>query len=50
VANEIEIAIGNKSFIDEHGAGLYDLFSRMAPFLSKPAQLQAETVFARGNL
>jgi len=48
-ANEIEIAIGNPSFIKEHGAGLKVLFTKMAPYLSLAAQSKVAEVFGASN-
>jgi hypothetical protein len=45
-ANEIEIALGNPEFIRQHGAGLLDLFNKMAPYLSAAAQRKVQHVFA----
>ncbi len=45
-ANELEIALHNTAFIEQHGACLYDLFQRMTPFLSSAAQQEVERVLA----
>ncbi|NMP31145.1 hypothetical protein HII17_06175 [Thalassotalea sp. M1531] len=37
VANELELAIDSTEFLREHGQGLYNLFTKMKPLLSKPA-------------
>jgi|TARA_B110000879_G_C11161632_1_gene509386 hypothetical protein len=37
VANEIELAIDSIEFLQEHGQGLLNLFIKMKPLLSKPA-------------
>lgn len=43
-ANEVEIAMDNPSFVNEHGTGLNKLFSNMAPYLSQEAQAKVESV------
>lgn len=48
-ANEIEIALGNRLHVIEHGADLYDLLRRMAPYLSEPAQNKVEEVFGAAS-
>jgi hypothetical protein len=45
-ANETEIAINNPEFVNQHGAGLVDLFRRMQDFLSPAAQRKIQHVFA----
>ena len=37
VANELELAIDSIDFLNEHGQGLLNLFIKMKPLLSKPA-------------
>ena len=37
VANELELAIDSIEFLKEHGQGLLNLFIKMKPLLSKPA-------------
>lgn len=37
VSNELELAIDSIDFIQEHGQGLLNLFLKMKPLLSKPA-------------
>lgn len=37
VANELELAIDSNEFLKEHGQGLLNLFIKMKPLLSKPA-------------
>ena len=46
-ANEIDIAINNPNFINQHGTGLLDLFTRMAPFLSANAKRKIQFVLAK---
>ena len=48
-ANEIEIAIDNPDFINEHGAGLRALFSKMNPYLSPAARNKVVGVFGTIN-
>ncbi|WP_299981684.1 DUF6817 domain-containing protein [uncultured Pseudoteredinibacter sp.] len=48
-ANEIEIAIGNPAFIEQHGKGLGSLFISMAPYLTQAAQNKAAKVFGGSN-
>ena len=45
-ANEIEIAINNPDFVDQHGSGLMNLFGRMQRFLSPSATRKIQHVFA----
>lgn len=45
-ANEVDIAINNPTFIEEHGSGLFNLFRHMQPFLSLSAQRKVQHVFA----
>jgi len=45
VANEIEIAIDNSAFINQHGKELGLLFINMAPYLSLFAQKAAAEIF-----
>jgi hypothetical protein len=44
-ANEVEIALDNPSFLDQYGAGLHALFTKMRPYLSHAAQLEVARVF-----
>lgn len=48
-ANEIEIAVGNSQFINEHGSGLRALFKNMAPYLSSAAVGKVNSVFGGCN-
>ena len=45
VANEIEIAVGDKEFIQKHGAYLKNIFINMKPFLSNPANSMVQKIF-----
>lgn len=45
-ANETEIATSNPDFLNEHGAELLVLFTRMQDFLSPAAQRKVQHVFA----
>ena len=44
-ANEIEIALGNESFRQLHGAGLRDLFNTMHEHLSEAARKASREIF-----
>ena len=44
VANEIEIATDNPSFVEEHGQYLYSLFRRMRDFLTISANASVERI------
>lgn len=44
VANELELANDNESFVNEYGQGLYSLFRAMRPYLSDPANVSVEAV------
>lgn len=44
-ANEIEIAIDNPEFVNQHGIELSKLFRNMAPYLSAVAQEKATAIF-----
>ncbi|MEH6571171.1 MAG: DUF6817 domain-containing protein [Halioglobus sp.] len=45
-ANEIEIALDNPSFVNEHGKNLNNLCKNMAPYLSAAARTMAADIFA----
>lgn len=45
-ANEIDIAMQNATFIKQHGNDLYNLFSRMQPFLSVAATRKVNQILA----
>ena len=45
VANEVEIAIGDEEFVQNHGESLNNIFMNMKPLLSKSANLMAQNVF-----
>lgn len=45
VANKTDIALTSPTFLKQHGAKCFDLFSRMRPFLSAPANRNVEQVF-----
>jgi len=44
-ANEVEIAIDNPKFVDQHGQGLGKLFFNMTPYLSVSAQEKTSEIF-----
>jgi len=48
-ANEIEIALDNPYFINQHGEGLGYLFTKMAPYLTETAQEKAAGIFGVSN-
>lgn len=47
VANELEIARNNTTFVKTHGASLSDLFDRMKPYLSLDANKFKEVILGR---
>ena len=49
VANELELAMNNTAFADEHGDGLYQLFSKMKPYLSDEALRQTKLILLAPN-
>ena len=49
-ANEIEIAMDNPPFINEHGHALYSIFKNMCNYISKPANASVEMVLGRSNV
>ena len=49
VANEIEIATDNPSFIVEYGQALYPIFNNMRNYISKSASASVEQVFGSCN-
>lgn len=49
VANEIEIAIDNPSFIDEYGRSLYSIFKNMRNYISEPAYTSVEQMLGCSN-
>ena len=44
VANELELAIASSEFLQEHGKSLLNLFIKMEPLLSKPANKSINSV------
>jgi hypothetical protein len=49
VANEIEIAMDNPSFINEYGQSLYSTFKNMRNYISKSAYTSVELVLGCSN-
>jgi Domain of unknown function (DUF6817) len=49
VANEIEIAIDNPSFITQYGQSLYTTFLNMSGFITKPANAAVQSVLGSKN-
>ena len=46
VANEIEIAIDNPSFVKEHGESLYSTFVNMRDYISASANSAVQSIFS----
>ena len=49
VANEIEIAMDNPTFINKHGKSLYLTFSNMHPYISESASKAVQLVLGSRN-
>ena len=49
MANEIEIAMGNPSFIDEYGQSLYSVLKNMRNYISESASASVEQVLGCNN-
>lgn len=47
VANELELAMDSTEFLNQHKQSLYQLFSKMEPWLTKPANAAVESILSK---